>query len=75
MAARLTSRERAEIYRQIFLLNHSFDLIVQRLNALAKTCIFTARDIRCSALWIHWSMMIGAISESTYCYGKAAERS
>lgn len=46
MAARLTSRERAELYRQIFLLNRSFDLIVQRLGDLAQTRIFNARDIR-----------------------------
>jgi hypothetical protein len=46
MAARLTSRERAELYRQIFLLNRSFDLIVQRLDNLSQTRIFRARDIR-----------------------------
>jgi len=46
MAPRLTSRERAEIYRQLFLLNRSFDLIVQRLDDLAQTRIFGARDIR-----------------------------
>jgi len=46
MAARLTSRERAGGYRQIFLLNRSFDLIVQRLDDLAQTRIFTVRDIR-----------------------------
>jgi hypothetical protein len=46
MAARLTSRERAELYRQIFLLNRSFDLIVQRLDDLAQTRIFKVRDIQ-----------------------------
>lgn len=46
MAARLTSRERAELYRQIFLLNRSFDSIVQRLYDLAQTRIFKVRDIR-----------------------------
>ena len=46
MAARLTSRERAELYRLIFPLNRSFDLIVQRLGDLAQTRIFNARDMR-----------------------------
>jgi hypothetical protein len=46
MAERLTSRERAEVYRKLFLLNRSFDLIVQRLDDLAQTHIFRARDIR-----------------------------
>jgi hypothetical protein len=46
MAARLTSRERAELYRQIFLLNRSFDLIVQRLDVLAQTRIFSSREMR-----------------------------
>ena len=46
MAARLTSKERAEVYRRIFLLNRSFDSIVQRLNDLAQTRIFKARDIQ-----------------------------
>ena len=45
-ALRLTSRERAEVYRQIFLLNRSFDLIVQRLDDLARTRIFSVRDMR-----------------------------
>jgi len=45
-APRLTSRERAEVYRLIFLLNRSFHLIVQRLDDLAQTRIFSARDIR-----------------------------
>jgi hypothetical protein len=44
--ARLTSRERTELYRQIFLLNRSFHLIVQRLDDLVQTRIFKARDIR-----------------------------
>jgi hypothetical protein len=46
MAARLTSRERTEVYRQIFLLNRSFGCIVQRLDDLAQTRIFKVRDIR-----------------------------
>ena len=45
-ALRLTSRERAEVYRQIFLLNRTFDLIVQRLDDLARTRIFSVRDMR-----------------------------
>ena len=46
MAVRLTSSRRAEIYRQIFLLNRSFDSIVQRLDELAGAGIFSSRDIR-----------------------------
>jgi hypothetical protein len=34
---RLTSREREEVYRLLFLLNRSFDLIVQHLDTLQKT--------------------------------------
>jgi len=45
-ASRLTSSERAEVYRLLFLLNRSFDLIVQRLDALGQTGLFTARDLR-----------------------------
>jgi len=45
-APRLTSSERAEVYRRLFLLNRSFDLIVQRLDELAKTGLFTSRDLR-----------------------------
>ena len=46
MAARLTSRERAEVYHQIFLLNRSFNLIVQRLDVLAHTRIFRVSEMR-----------------------------
>lgn len=46
MAIRLTSSQRAAVYKQIFLLNHSFDLIVQRLDKLAQTSIFSVRDLR-----------------------------
>jgi len=42
-APKLTSRERAEIYRLIFLLNRSFDFIVQRLETLQKTGLFTSK--------------------------------
>jgi hypothetical protein len=42
----LNSRERTAVYRLIFLLNRSFDLIVQRLDELAQTRIFNARDLR-----------------------------
>ncbi len=45
-APTLTSNERASVYRLLFLLNRSFDLIVQRLDALDKTGLFTARDLR-----------------------------
>lgn len=40
---RLTSRERAEVYRLIFLLNRSFDFIVQHLDTLQKTGLFTSK--------------------------------
>ena len=46
MATRLTSNQRAAVYKQIFLLNRSFHLIVQRLDDLAQARIFNARDIR-----------------------------
>lgn len=42
-APRLTSRERAEVYRMIFLLNRSFDFIVQRLDTLQKTGLFKSK--------------------------------
>lgn len=45
-APRLNSRERADIYRHIFLLNRSFDLIVQRLDELAQARIFDICDLR-----------------------------
>jgi hypothetical protein len=45
-AAILTSSERAAVYRRIFLLNRSFDLIVRRLDELAHTNIFSSRYLR-----------------------------
>ena len=45
-APRLTSSERARVYRLLFLLNRSFDLIVQRLDELGQTGLFTRRDLR-----------------------------
>jgi len=42
-APRLTSRERAEVYRLLFLLNRSFDFIVQHLDALQKTGLFKSK--------------------------------
>jgi hypothetical protein len=45
-APRLSSSERAEVYRLLFLLNRSFDLIVQRLDELNQTGLFTSRDLR-----------------------------
>src|SRR5258708_4753161 len=45
-APRLTSSERAEVYRLLFLLNRSFNLIVQRLDELGQTGLFTSRDLR-----------------------------
>ncbi len=46
MAIRLTSSQRAVVYKQIFLLNRSFDLIVQRLGELAQTRIFSSHNMR-----------------------------
>jgi hypothetical protein len=43
---RLTSSQRAGVYRLFFLLNRSFDLIVQRLDELHQTGLFTSRDMR-----------------------------
>ena len=45
-APRLTSSERAGVYRLLFLLNRSFNLIVQRLDELSQTGLFTSRDLR-----------------------------
>jgi hypothetical protein len=45
-APRLTSSERAAVYRLLFLLNRSFDLIVQRLDELGQTGLFASRDLR-----------------------------
>jgi hypothetical protein len=42
-APRLTSRERVEVYRMIFLLNRSFDFIVQHLDTLHKTGLFPSK--------------------------------
>lgn len=42
-APRLTSSERAKVYRTIFLLNRSFDFIVQRLETLQKTGLFKSK--------------------------------
>jgi len=43
---RLTSRERAEVYRLIFLLNRSFNFIVQNLDTLQKTGLFTSKTAK-----------------------------
>lgn len=40
------SRERAEIYRLLFLLNRSFYLIAQRLEELGKTGVINALNLR-----------------------------
>jgi|SRR6476660_8940209 len=42
---RLTSGERADVYRRLFLLNRSFHFIVQRLDELAQTSLFKRRDL------------------------------
>jgi|SRR5579864_3393467 len=41
---KLTSRERAEVYRLIFLLNRSFDFIVQHLDAIQKTGLLKSKS-------------------------------
>jgi hypothetical protein len=43
---RLSSGERAEVYRLIFRLNRSFHFIIQRLDELAQTRLFNPRDLR-----------------------------
>ncbi|SRR6266481_3615406 len=53
-----TSGERQEIYRLIFLLNRSFHLIVQRLEALGETGIINARDLR-DALGLTQEVQLG----------------
>ena len=42
----LNSRERLEVYRRLCLLNSSFSSIVQVLDELAQTRIFSAGDLR-----------------------------
>ena len=42
-APRLTSRERAEVYRMIFLLNRSFDFVIQHLDAIQKIGLSKSR--------------------------------
>ena len=44
-APHLTSAERQDVYRLVFLLNRSFHLIVQRLDELAKNKVFNTRDL------------------------------
>jgi hypothetical protein len=43
-APRLTSRERAEVYRLIFLLNRSFDFVIRNLDAIQKTGLFKSKS-------------------------------
>ncbi|HEY2495796.1 MAG TPA: hypothetical protein VGK24_01900 [Candidatus Angelobacter sp.] len=43
---RLNSRERLDVYTGLFLLNNSFSFIVQVLDELAQTPIFSAHDLR-----------------------------
>jgi hypothetical protein len=42
----MNSRERLDVYRQLFLLNGSFTLIIQLLDELAGNAIFSRRDLR-----------------------------
>lgn len=46
MASQLTSAERANVYRLLFLLNRDFDFIVQHLTALEATGICRSRDMK-----------------------------
>jgi hypothetical protein len=43
---KFTSRERMDVYRRIFLLNRSFHFIVQRLDELSQTHIFSSHALR-----------------------------
>jgi hypothetical protein len=45
-APNLTSGERQDVYRLMFLLNRSFHFIVQRLEDLGRTRILNSRDLR-----------------------------
>jgi hypothetical protein len=45
-ALNLTSGERMDVCRRIFLLNRSFHLIVQRLDELTQTRIISPKEIK-----------------------------
>jgi hypothetical protein len=45
-ALNLTSQERMDFYRRMFLLNRSFHLIVQRLDELTQTRIVSPEQIK-----------------------------
>jgi hypothetical protein len=45
-ALNLTSGERMDVYRRMFLLNRSFHLIVQRLDELTQTRIVSPKQIK-----------------------------
>ena len=40
------SRERAEVYRRMAMLNSAFDSIVQRLDELSKAGLLNSRDLK-----------------------------
>jgi hypothetical protein len=42
----MTSGDRQDVYKRIFLLNQSFHFIVQRLDELVQTKLFNVRDLR-----------------------------
>jgi hypothetical protein len=42
----MTSGDRQDVYKRIFLLNRSFHFIVQRLDELVQTKLFNVRDLR-----------------------------
>jgi hypothetical protein len=43
-APKLTSREREEVYRLLFLLNRSFDFVIQHLDGIQKTGLFKSKS-------------------------------
>jgi hypothetical protein len=45
-APNLTSEERQDVYRLMFLVNRSFHLIVQHLEELGRTRILNSRDLK-----------------------------
>jgi hypothetical protein len=45
-APNLTSEERQDVYRLMFLLNRSFHFIVQHLEELGRTHILNSRDLK-----------------------------
>ena len=57
-AINFSSGERRDVYRLMFLLNRSFHFIVQRLEALGKTGIMNARELK-DALGLTQEVQLG----------------